>query len=48
MKSIMHFFKNVSSLECKKPIISYTNLMGVEVDKLQEKFLDQGVLVWGD
>lgn len=37
----MHFFGNASSLECKKPVLFDTELMGGDVDKLQEKFLDQ-------
>lgn len=41
MKSILHFFKNVSSLECKKPIIYDTDLEGVKVKKLQANFLEQ-------
>lgn len=41
MKSILHFFRNVSSLECKKPVICDTNLEGVKVEKLQANFLEQ-------
>lgn len=39
MKSILHFFGNVSNLECKKPMIYDTNLEGVNVEKLQSNFL---------
>ena len=40
MRSILHFLGNVSSLECKKPIIYDTNLEGVKVENLQAKFLE--------
>ena len=41
MKSILYFFGNVSSLECKRPIISDSNLEGVKVEKLQANFLER-------
>ena len=40
MRSILHFLGNVSSLECKKPVICDTNLEGVKVEDLQAKFLE--------
>ena len=40
MRSVLHFFGNVSSLECKKPVICDTNLEGVKVEDLQAKFLE--------
>ena len=36
----MHFFGNVSSLECRKPVISDTNLEGVKLENLQANFLE--------
>ena len=41
MKSILHLFRNVSSLECKRPIVCDTNLEGVKVEKLQSNFLER-------
>ena len=40
MRSVLHFLNDVSSLECKKPIICDTNLEGVKVENLQAKFLE--------
>ena len=40
MRSVLHFLGNVSSLECKKPIICDTNLQGVKVENLQAQFLE--------
>ena len=40
MRSILHFFDNVSSLECKKLVIYDKNLEGVKVEDLQAKFLE--------
>ena len=40
MKSVMHFFGNVSSLECRRPIITDTNLEGVKLENVQENFLE--------
>ena len=40
MRSVLHFLGDVSSLECKKPIICDTNLEGVKVANLQAKFLE--------
>ena len=40
MRSVLHFLGNVSSLECKKPVIYDTNLEGVKVENLQAKFLE--------
>ena len=39
MRSVLHFLGNVSSWECKKPIIYDTNLQGVKVENLQAQFL---------
>ena len=39
MKSILHFLGNVTSLECKRPVICDTNLEGVNVENLQANFL---------
>ena len=36
----MHFFGNVSSLECRRPVISDTNLEGVKLENVQENFLE--------
>ena len=36
----MHFFGNVSSLECRRPIIIYSNLEGVKFENVQENFLE--------
>ena len=41
MKSLLQFFRNISSLECRKPIISDTNLEGVRLEKLQENIIEQ-------
>ena len=41
MKSVLHFFRNVSSLECKRLFICDINLEGVKVEKLQANFLEQ-------
>lgn len=35
MKFVMHFFGNISNLECKRLVISDTNLMGIGVEKSQ-------------
>ena len=40
MRSVLHFFGNFSSLECKKSVICDTNLEGVKVEDLQAKFLE--------
>ena len=40
MKSILHFFGNVSSLGSKKPIICDMNLEGVKLENLQANFLE--------
>ena len=40
MRSTLHFFSNVSILECRKPYISNTNSEGVKVENLQEKFIE--------
>jgi len=40
MRSILHFFGNVSSLECKRPVIYDTNLEGVKLDNLQSNLLE--------
>ena len=40
MRSVLHFLGNVSSLECKKPVICDTNLEGTKVENLQAKFLE--------
>ena len=40
MRSVLHFLYNVSNLECKKLVICDTNLEGVQVEDLQEKFLE--------
>jgi hypothetical protein len=40
MKFVLHFFGNVSILECRKPIISDTNLEGVKLENLQANFLE--------
>ena len=37
----MHFFWSTSSLECWRPMIFDSNLMGVELEKLQDFFLEQ-------
>lgn len=42
MNLVMHFFKNTSSLECQCPIILDNNLMGVKIEKIQERFLEKG------
>ena len=41
MNFSFRFFGNVSSLECKRPVICDTNLEGVKVEKLQANFLEQ-------
>ena len=40
MKSVMHFFGNVSSLKCRRPIITDTNLEGVKLENVQANFLE--------
>ena len=40
MKFVIHFFGNVSSLECRRPVISDTNLEGVKLENVQENFLE--------
>ena len=40
MKSVLHFFGNVSSLECRRPVICDTNLEGVKLENLQEIFIE--------
>lgn len=47
MRFVLHFFINISNLECKRPIISDTNLEGVKVEKLQGIFLEQAYEVNG-
>ena len=41
MKSMLHFFGNISNLECRKPFISDTNFEGVRLKKLQANVIDQ-------
>ena len=36
----MHFFGNVSSLKCRRPIITDTNLEGVKLENVQANFLE--------
>ena len=38
---MLHFFGNVSSLECKRNVICDTNLEGVRLEKLQTNFLER-------
>ena len=43
IKYVLHFFENVLSLQCKRPIISDINLEGVRLEKLWTNFLE-----WAD
>ena len=40
MRFVLHLFGNVSSLECRKLVICDTNLEGVQLENLQEIFLE--------
>ena len=37
---MLHFFGNISSFKCKRPVICDTNLEGVRLEKFQKNFLE--------
>ena len=41
MKFVLHFFGNISSLECRRPILFDSSIEAVRVEKIKENFLDQ-------